>query len=124
MTIVNYGEPFVNGVKITTTQSVLYTAPDDVFSVVFGASRLVHFNEAAPGGTGVVTTIDLWLVGPGQDETDAKFKIVSQKSIAVGQTYVLYELILSALRSGGEVWGEASVNDMVSFSASGTERLS
>jgi hypothetical protein len=121
---INYAEPFVNGVKITTTQAVLFTAPPDVFSVVFGASRLVHFNEAAPAGTGVVTTIDLWLVQPGDDETNAKFKIVSQKSMAVSETYVLNELIMSALLAGGEVWGQASVNDMVSFTASGSERLS
>lgn len=120
MAIVRYGEPFVNGFDITTTQSVLFTAPSDVFSVIFGNARLVHFTSVAGGG--VPTTIDLWMVNPGESELDAKFKFLSQKSIAVSQTYVLNELIGFALLAGGEIWGEASVNTMVSFSASGTER--
>ena len=122
MAVVNYGEPFVNGVKITTTQSVLYTAPADVVTVVFGNARLSHFKTVATGG--LVTTIDIWMVEPGQDETDARFKVISQKAIGVSQSYVMNEMIGFALSAGGEIWGEASVDEMVSFSASGTERLS
>ena len=122
MAIVNYGEPFVNGATILTAQLPIYTAPTDVLSVVFGNARLVHYTEAGAGG--VVTTVDLWLVQPGNDETQDQFKIVSQKAMGVSQTYVLNELIMSALRGGGEIWGQASVSSMVSFTASGTERLS
>ena len=122
MSGVNFGEPFVNGVKITTTQSVLFTAPIGLFSVVFGNARLSHYQTVETGG--VVTTIDLWMVNPGEDETDPKFKVISQRAMGVAQSLVLNEMIGFALLAGGEIWGEASVNDMVSFSASGTERLS
>lgn len=122
MAIVNYGVPFVNAKKITTTQAVLYTAPSSVVTVVFSMARLSHYQVSS--GSGVVTTIDLWQVNPGEDETDSKFKFLSQKAMGVSQPYVLNELIGFALDAGGEIWGEASVDDQVSFSASGTERLS
>jgi len=122
MAIVNFGEPFVNGVKIPVTQTILFTVPSDVVTVVFSIARLSHYKTAGTGG--LVTTIDLWAVNPGEDETDPKFKVISQKAMGVSQPYILNELIGFALEAGGRIWGEASIVDQVSFSASGVERLS
>lgn len=117
MALVEYGVPLANGVKVPVAQGALFTAGTNLISVVIDNARIVNFS-------GIPITVDIWLAASTDDETLDIFKLLDAKQLAASETYILVELIGDAVPSGGTVWGEASVVDSVSFSATGTERLS
>lgn len=117
MAKVEYGVALVNGEKIPVAQGALFTAGTDLISVVIDNARIVNFSA-------IPVIVDIWLARSTDDETLDIYKLLDSKQLAASETYILVELIGDAVPSGGAVWGEASVVDSVSFSATGTERLS
>jgi len=92
---VTYGVNLANGVALSTSSAVVYTAPADVDRVVINQARIVNTGPVA-------VPVSVWVLQSGESEAD-NFKAIDSKSVGAGDTVLLSEIIGDSINAGGTI---------------------
>lgn len=102
-----------NGVIIGTSATNVYTVPASLLRSTISQVRVINTG-------GAVATLNLWILQPGESAIDAR-KAIEDKTIGVGETVLLSEIIGETINSLGIIQATSDLTSSLSFSASGLE---
>lgn len=105
---IEIGQNIGNGVFLGTSSTDLFTVGATILRAQVSQARLVNSGS-------VPVDVTIWILQASESQANEKKAIVT-KTLAVGETYNMPEIIGEGINSTGKIQGLASVVTSVSFS--------
>ena len=93
---------------VTTSQTSMYQA------ISIARAQIQKAQLVNGGGAGPVT-VDIWITPDNTTTPDVKHLVLSQKQIAVDQTYIATELIGEYVENGGHIYIQADATGVAAW---------
>lgn len=107
-----YGVQLILADYVPASQTLIYTVPSTLNRLVLSTFRVVNTDTTA-------RTLTVWIVQTGESIADKHQAYVS-KSLKLGETAVLSEIIGEPLGVGDMIYAQASVADKVTITIGAT----
>lgn len=107
------GKSLANGVEISTTLGTIALIPSTIDRFQVGQASLINSGSA-------IRTVSIEVLQSGDSVAD-NFKILVDKRLGVGETYLLFELIGISINSGGSIQAVVDTGTDVAIFINGTE---
>jgi len=92
---------FAQGFEVTTSSLAAYSAPTSISKALVQKAQII--NTGAGGAT-----LQVWITPSGESPAD-KYKVIKDKQIGVGSTYIALELIGEYVNAGGTITVSADI---------------